>query len=644
MKSKIITLCLALSTMSASAKSWYVSAEGSDMNSGSIEAPYRTISKAAYHALAGDSVVISSGVYRERVSPANGGMSPSHRITYIAAQGADVAIKGSEQITEWRKVAGDVWVAELDNQFFGEFNPYAINVAGDWLNSGFGCHLGEVYLNDRALREMPSLENPKSLEPNKWHAVVGDDVTEIYANFAGVNPKKELVEINVRPSCFFPHTTGVNYITVEGIKLSQAATQWAPPTGEQVGLIGPNWSKGWIIRNCEISHSKCVGISIGKERSTGQNMWSQYRDELVGYTKHGFTREIESIVAALNNGWSRETVGSHLIENNTIYECGQAGIVGHMGCAFSTIRHNEIYNINYTNEFGGFETGGIKLHAAIDAVIENNIIVNTRRAIWLDWQVQGTHIRGNIFDKSIEQDLFIEVSHGPTMVYNNIMLSPTALLVDAQGIAYANNLIAGRVHSYASSDRYTPYHHAHSTKLRGLFNNNGGDLRFYNNIFLATEQKVGDNLGFTGLSKFNKYPAGSEAPTATGKQNIPQTLSAIFPIYTACNLYFEGGVPYAKEQGQTLLEKKAEKIVLSKGADGYYLSSYPALDDIQDAESVAVNSSMLGRTIISEQEFENRDASPFSLDVDMLGVERNSKNPVVGPLESYNGSAPIWKK
>ena len=68
------------------------------------------------------------------------------------------------------------------------------------------------------------------------------------------------MEINARPACFFPKEQGVNYITVQGFKMSQAAVQWAPPTGVQKGLLGPNWSKGWIIEGNEISNAKCSGI------------------------------------------------------------------------------------------------------------------------------------------------------------------------------------------------------------------------------------------------------------------------------------------------------------------------------------------------------------------------------------------------
>ena len=41
----------------------------------------------------------------------------------------------------------------------------------------------------------------------------------------------------------------INYITVCGFTLRQAATPWAGAMSEQVGLIGTHWSKGWIIEN-----------------------------------------------------------------------------------------------------------------------------------------------------------------------------------------------------------------------------------------------------------------------------------------------------------------------------------------------------------------------------------------------------------
>ena len=111
-----------------------------------------------------------------------------------------------------------------------------------------------------ALYESASLEalfQPASCEKKtlRWFSRVQDEVTEFYADFGGRNPNELCTEISARPFCFFPKKTGLNYITVSGLTLCQAATQWAPPTAFQPAIIGPNWSKGWIIENCRIPNA-----------------------------------------------------------------------------------------------------------------------------------------------------------------------------------------------------------------------------------------------------------------------------------------------------------------------------------------------------------------------------------------------------
>ncbi len=628
-----LSTLLLLSGVATQARNIHVSPNGSNMNDGSKESPYRTISKAAYVAIAGDSVIIHEGTYRERVSPANGGTTPARRITYTSAPGETVHIKGSEIVKGWKKVSGNVWKVVVENSMFGDFNPFELNVYGDWLLSGNDCHLGQVYINGAGLVETPKIEDVKGLESNKWHAVVTDETTTIYANFDGVTPVKALTEINVRPTCFYPATNGVNYITVDGLNISQAATQWAAPTSEQIGIVGPNWSKGWIIKNCDISYSRCVGVSIGKERSTGQNLSIQYRPT-VPFNKVGFTREVEAIISAINRGWCKENIGSHLIENNKIYECGQAGVVGHLGCAFSTIRGNEIYDICHTGEFGGFETAGIKLHAGIDVVIENNIVINTGRGMWIDWQAQGMHILNNVYDRNDIQDFFIEVSHGPTIVANNVMLSEWSIYADAQGIAFVNNLVAGRVQVRRSTYRYTPYHMPHSTQLCGFYNNGGGDTRYYNNIFLgqvAPNEKgeIVDN----GLVGYNEFPDHVDNSGTFVEVNL--SLEYRFPVYTAGNVYFKDAEPFNKEKDQLMIAESAPEFKLEKGDDGRYTLT-PALNIAQfkGAKTVAVNTDMLGQTIVAEQVFENADLTPFILDYDFFGNPRKGDAPVAGPFES----------
>lgn len=70
-----------------------------------------------------------------------------------------------------------------------------------------------------------------------WFAQVDTTNTTLCAQFKGINPNEQLVEINVRRTVFYPEQPGRNYLTVRGFTLCHAATPWAPPTAEQVGLI-----------------------------------------------------------------------------------------------------------------------------------------------------------------------------------------------------------------------------------------------------------------------------------------------------------------------------------------------------------------------------------------------------------------------
>lgn len=78
--------------------------------------------------------------------------------------------------------------------------------------------------------------------------------------------------------------------------------------------------------------------------------------------------------------------------------------------------------------------------------------------LWLDWQAQGTRVTQNLFHDNtlpneenanpegmdgIGEDIFIEISHGPTLVDNNVLLSDRAMKLATQGVAVVHNLIAG---------------------------------------------------------------------------------------------------------------------------------------------------------------------------------------------------------
>ena len=338
----------------------------------------------------------------------------------------------------------------IPNSFFGSFNPYSDLIHGDWFTpKGRQHHTGAVYLNGQWLAEAATLDDvmkPAGATP-LWFGQVDKESTTIWAQFQGVNPNEQLVEINVRRTVFYPDKPGMNYITVRGFTLRHAATPWAPPTAEQVGLIGTHWSKGWIIENNVISHSICSGISLGK--------YGDQWDNTSADTAEGYVKTIER---ALHNGWNKETIGHHVVRNNVISNCEQTGIVGSLGAAFSVISGNVIHDIHVRRLFSGAEMAGIKLHAAIDVTIRGNHIYRTCRGLWLDWMAQGTRVSGNLFHGNAADDLFVEVDHGPFLVDNNLFLSSTTLFDRSDSGAYVHNLIGGKIISWPELGRSTPYH------------------------------------------------------------------------------------------------------------------------------------------------------------------------------------------
>ena len=341
---------LVLTTSLAYPREYHVSVNGSNDNDGSLNKPFKTINFAAQVAQPGDVITVHAGTYREWINPARGGESDAKRIVYQAAPGEEVFIKGSEVIKGWKKEKEEVWKVTIPDSFFGNYNPYQDSIYGDWF-WGYGrVHdTGEVFLNGKSLYEKENLEKvikPLPFESTRdkegstytWFCESNAGSTTIWANFHKFNPNKELVEISTRRTCFYPDKPGLNYLTIRGFHISQAATQWGAPTAEQIGMISTNWNKGWIIENNVISDSKCSGITLGKERGTGHNVW------LADQSIDGSLHYIEVTFRTLRNGWSKENIGSHIVRNNEIFNCEQTGMCGSMGAAFSIIENNSIKN------------------------------------------------------------------------------------------------------------------------------------------------------------------------------------------------------------------------------------------------------------------------------------------------------------
>ncbi|MHB1063318.1 MAG: right-handed parallel beta-helix repeat-containing protein [Georgenia sp.] len=639
----------------------HVATSGSDTSRGSESDPFRTINKAAQVARPGDTVVVHEGVYREWVTPRRGGLSDQRRITYRAAEGEHVVIKGSEQVTGWQQVRGTVWTVSVPTTLFGNWNPFELEVDGDWIvrpsPDAPRKHLGDVYLNGTSFYEanaladvsdpplrteaidnwtgtVDMLRNPEQTR-YVWYAEVGEDETTIWANFQGADPNGELVEINVRRSVFAPLEHHLDYITVRGFELAQAASPWTPPTADQPGLIGPNWAKGWIIEDNVIHDAKCSAISLGKEASTGHNYASERCD------KPGYQYQLESVFSARQIGWDAEHIGSHVVRRNTIFDCGQNGIVGHLGCVFSTIEDNHIYNIAIKREFYGYEIAGIKLHAAIDVVIRRNRIHDCSLGMWLDWQAQGTRVTRNLYYAN-NRDLFIEVSHGPYLVEHNVLASRASLELFSQGGAFVNNLVCGTVSIEAVVDRPTPYHIPHSTVVAGYAAILSGDDRYVGNIFLGGDvslaygptKRAVQAVGY-GTAAYDGHPASlSEYVARTGdptRGDLERFAGTKQPVYVRSNVYAQDAEPYEAEGGALILPSPTSVTIVDEGDRVFLDAQLP--DEFEKMRVGLVTGHDLERVRFVDADFEERDGTPVVADTDLVGtVKKHGHEYAAGPI------------
>ncbi|MEE9356198.1 MAG: right-handed parallel beta-helix repeat-containing protein [Methylococcaceae bacterium] len=188
----ISTLILVFFTSSSHARDYYVSTIGYNNNSGYIDSPFRTISKAASLARAGDNVIIRGGTYWERVIVRNSGSSGRH-ITFKPYSNETVTIDGSGTYVPYWGGLFDfsnrnyIRVDKLNvvnsnsKGLFGQFtdniivsNCYTKNT----VSSGIGVHFGSnlkitgnevVYANTTGDQENISVESMVNFEISNNH-------------------------------------------------------------------------------------------------------------------------------------------------------------------------------------------------------------------------------------------------------------------------------------------------------------------------------------------------------------------------------------------------------------------------------------------------------------------------------------------
>lgn len=389
----------------------------SDTNSGSQKEPFRTISKAAEVLRPGERVLMKEGVYRETVEPARGGSGPKNLITYQAAEGEEVVVKGSvilphnnwekgqgwkyypkDKLTEKEKDRVNVWQYELEDLDFNGYNPFGMaNLMHDrsWLQikkkqvdmTPHFKRRGMIFLDGKPIEQV--IKWRKLYQKDSGAFWVEHNGLRIHVKFPeGKTPEDYQIEAAIKEQLFAPEDYGCDYIKVKGITFKHAANGFPVP---QRGMVSANRGHHWIIEDCTIEWANALGIDMGNE------MWgSKFRNDL----------------------------GNNIIRNNIIRHCGVSGLQA-MWADNLLIEDNLFEHIGFRDVELAFESGAIKLHGSSNTLIRRNVLRHIKPApgIWLDYMSSDNcRIVKNVFS-DITTDrggVYIEVSRNACRVDHNI--------------------------------------------------------------------------------------------------------------------------------------------------------------------------------------------------------------------------------
>jgi hypothetical protein len=381
-----------------------------DSNPGSKELPFLTINKAAQILEPGERVVIMSGVYRECVVPARGGTGPGRMISYEAAPGATVIVKGSRLVkTGWEpssgfslrhfgrgeKLKAKIYQLDLSPLSFHGYNPFGmVNVMMDreYLRpkpEELRPHLmrrGMVFVDGKRLEQVALYWELGEKDGRFW---VEHHGLMLHARLPGdASPAEHDVELVIQEQVFAPRQRGLSYIRIKGLSFEQAANGFPVP---QRGMVSATGGHHWIIEDCTFRHANAVALDIGYQD------WNRVAPEVIGHS---------------------------IVRRNHIEDAGVCGLAG-MGVQETLVEHNLVENVGWQNVELMWESGGIKLHTAKSCLLRGNVIRHLRYApgIWLDYDNTNTRVTGNLIgdvQETVRGGIYLEASHDPNMLDHNI--------------------------------------------------------------------------------------------------------------------------------------------------------------------------------------------------------------------------------
>ncbi|HUV68022.1 MAG TPA: right-handed parallel beta-helix repeat-containing protein [Terracidiphilus sp.] len=441
-------------------KTYYVDGQAKnadDNGPGTKERPFKTINHAAQVLQPGERVVIGEGVYREAIHPARGGTSADAMISYEAAPGAKVVVKGAAVVKDWKPSEGwnfgvdpvthervKAWELRLGPELFPSgYNPFEVdNVLGNrtWLRyaeDNMGTYFrrrGLVFVDGKPLEPVETsaeLAGPSPRSMNyftdiHWKPLFKEfspEVGKVWIEMNGMtlhirlanddDPSKHVIEITTQEQIFSPTERYQSYIRVKGITFEYAGNGFPVP---QRGMVSTNRGNHFIFEDDTFEWANSVGLDIGNED------WGASRPP--------------------------QPVGFDVVRGNTFRYCGIEGLGGTGGPQSTLVEKNLFEWIGWQDAAMMSESGGTKMHVTRNLLFRNNVVRHIRHAngIWLDIGNANDRLTGNVF-ADIPGDvnphaIHIEGSDALNEIDNNIFSQLTGgiLIRDTNNVIIAYNL------------------------------------------------------------------------------------------------------------------------------------------------------------------------------------------------------------
>jgi hypothetical protein len=442
--------------------------QAADINAGSAEAPFKTISAAANIVEPGDTVLIRSGTYRERVQIERGGTADKP-VVFRADLAANVVVTGADVLDKLQEEPGEdrIYSVPWPHVFIG-WNPTRTHPADDY--HALVGRAEQVFVNGYPLRQvLCGRERPPREQLSRGTFLVDEPGKRLYVwGFHNEDLAKQLVEASTRDLLW---EVKAPYVHTRGLRFRYAANM------AQHGAVALS-GQGDVLEDCVCERMNSIGATFAGPGLTVRRCVFQDNGQM------GFSAG-----------------GAH----NLLFT----------GCL---VRNNNTKGWNR-----GWEAGGDKLCMSRGVVIEQSQFLDNRgNGIWFDIGNEDCTVRNCLIADNEDGGIFYEISYGlhahdNVIIGNGFALTPGAWgaqaaisLSSSPGCLIERNLMIGNKEgfNFREQGRTTP-----------RIGKQGAEEPVWNNV-LAYNRDA-QTWGWFDVLDERHFPAALQRKPADLKQGAP---------------------------------------------------------------------------------------------------------------------------